>query len=756
MTRSLCIHFLSAVFYISLLVGSAALAVPVLPADYSIYPHLDRIEGHEGMTYTVEAYSLWGIDFFAVGNDVSGVQIFMIIDGSAVQMGVVQALGVERDIAVKDWNLFVATGSVGLSALSVAAPESPLFVSSLDLAGEATRVDVSATHAFVACGTGGLSIVDISNTGSMWEVGVYGTNVTAVCVDGDRLGIVNDGNVEILDITVPAAPVLLGSSTSATGASFIDVVLQGDHAYGVVYNHVERLDITIPSAITLVEELPLNSPYGLYNSRLEIEGSELFVAASRYLGILEFATGNLLRESKQVGVITDAACIGGKIITAGDERLEIYNDGLHDSVTATGIFSFPDLQFVQGIMFKDIAYGLAWSPVNAIAAKEIGGDGNFLWTLDMGPEGNTVHSMVQRGSSMAVLTYDGVLKIATVSRYGAELRGTIALPDLDPPEPRNPVMAFLDDQTVIVLDGDGLPVPYNIRVVDISDPDLPVEIGYYPLTGGYASSVMTTGSLVLLTYNSRLEVFDAQNRFSLQPLAVHDMGEAGIRIYVRGSYVYSLHNGGIVPFHGVEHLDTWDFSDPVMPVLMNQLNLATANNLVFAGDWAYQESTGLILDLADPADPKPAGNFSLPNTSVSQMSQVLASTEYLLTGWFSNSQFPSAYYLAAQSGTGEISSVGDDIPEIGPELALDAVPNPFNPRVSLRFELPVATSTRLEIFDLRGRLVADLGEEYRQAGPYSVTWDGRDREDRNLPSGVYLARLVTAKSSVSRKIVLAR
>ena len=89
-------------------------------------------------------------------------------------------------------------------------------------------------------------------------------------------------------------------------------------------------------------------------------------------------------------------------------------------------------------------------------------------------------------------------------------------------------------------------------------------------------------------------------------------------------------------------------------------------------------------------------------------------------------------------------------------MTLQAVPNPFNPRVTFRFELAVESHTRLEIFDLRGRRVADLGSRVRQAGAHSVTWDGDDTDGRNLPSGVYLARISTPESSASRKIVLAR
>ena len=138
--------------------------------------------------------------------------------------------------------------------------------------------------------------------------------------------------------------------------------------------------------------------------------------------------------------------------------------------------------------------------------------------------------------------------------------------------------------------------------------------------------------------------------------------------------------------------------------------------------------------------------------------KVLASTEYVVADYvlLGDNLGSYAHYLAAQGATWAISSVEEDLPFSGRGLTLQAVPNPFNPRVTHQFDLPAASHTRLEIFDLRGRLVADLGERFRQAGPQSETWDGVDRQGRNLPSGVYLARISTPQSAALRKIVLAR
>jgi hypothetical protein len=71
-----------------------------------------------------------------------------------------------------------------------------------------------------------------------------------------------------------------------------------------------------------------------------------------------------------------------------------------------------------------------------------------------------------------------------------------------------------------------------------------------------------------------------------------------------------------------------------------------------------------------------------------------------------------------------------------------AAPNPFNPRTTIHFDLPVAGQAQLSIYDLAGRLVRVLVEGERAAGAYEAVWDGRDSTGRAAPSGSYLARLV--------------
>jgi hypothetical protein len=68
-------------------------------------------------------------------------------------------------------------------------------------------------------------------------------------------------------------------------------------------------------------------------------------------------------------------------------------------------------------------------------------------------------------------------------------------------------------------------------------------------------------------------------------------------------------------------------------------------------------------------------------------------------------------------------------------------PNPFNPRTTIKFDLPVAGTVRLAVFDLAGRLMRTLVGEDMSPGSHEVLWDGRDVAGREVGSGTYLARL---------------
>ena len=85
-----------------------------------------------------------------------------------------------------------------------------------------------------------------------------------------------------------------------------------------------------------------------------------------------------------------------------------------------------------------------------------------------------------------------------------------------------------------------------------------------------------------------------------------------------------------------------------------------------------------------------------------------------------------------------------------------AWPNPFNPHCTLRFSLAAAGQARVELIDLAGRHVRTLMDGAMAAGPHELIWNGRDDDGREVASGIYFARLLSAGGVDTHKLVLLR
>lgn len=73
-------------------------------------------------------------------------------------------------------------------------------------------------------------------------------------------------------------------------------------------------------------------------------------------------------------------------------------------------------------------------------------------------------------------------------------------------------------------------------------------------------------------------------------------------------------------------------------------------------------------------------------------------------------------------------------------------PNPFNPSTTISYSLPVSGYTSLKVYDLLGREVVTLVDEYKQAGIYSVQLSTNNLQ---LSSGIYFYTLRVSPSANS-------
>ncbi len=95
-----------------------------------------------------------------------------------------------------------------------------------------------------------------------------------------------------------------------------------------------------------------------------------------------------------------------------------------------------------------------------------------------------------------------------------------------------------------------------------------------------------------------------------------------------------------------------------------------------------------------------------------------------------------------QIATQSVTSVNPGSSEVPEMFALQQnYPNPFNPTTTIRFTLPEAAAVRLEVFDILGRSVTTLMDDFITAGSHLVVWNARSGNGAEVSSGMYIARL---------------
>ena len=89
------------------------------------------------------------------------------------------------------------------------------------------------------------------------------------------------------------------------------------------------------------------------------------------------------------------------------------------------------------------------------------------------------------------------------------------------------------------------------------------------------------------------------------------------------------------------------------------------------------------------------------------------------------------------------------------EYALSAnYPNPFNPSTKIHYQLPTAEHIRIEVYNSLGQHVRSLQNGRKPAGHHEQSWDGKDTQGKEMPSGVYFCRMVAGTFTQNQKMII--
>jgi hypothetical protein len=83
-------------------------------------------------------------------------------------------------------------------------------------------------------------------------------------------------------------------------------------------------------------------------------------------------------------------------------------------------------------------------------------------------------------------------------------------------------------------------------------------------------------------------------------------------------------------------------------------------------------------------------------------------------------------------------------------------PNPFRFSTNISWELATGMRASIRIYDMRGRVVTTLFDQWSNPGRSLVTWSARDDFGRVLSPGVYFIRLQVGASSKATKVIYER
>ena len=83
-------------------------------------------------------------------------------------------------------------------------------------------------------------------------------------------------------------------------------------------------------------------------------------------------------------------------------------------------------------------------------------------------------------------------------------------------------------------------------------------------------------------------------------------------------------------------------------------------------------------------------------------------------------------------------------------------PNPFNPSTTILYNLSNDELVSFEIFNLNGKKVRTLVNEYQNSGPKKVIWNAENNHGRQVPAGIYLYSIVAGNVKRTKKMLLVK
>ncbi|MCP4546302.1 MAG: T9SS type A sorting domain-containing protein [bacterium] len=614
-----------------------------------------------------------------------------------------------RKVAVGGDHAYVGD-SGGLRIIDIGDSANPVEVVFLPIWNQDIHLQLVGSLLFCSFDFSGLRIFDVSNPLAPIEIGSYGGlgNVRDLTVRGDYAYLTGGGRgIHIIDVSDPIEPFLVGDCDLDFdihfGTAAGDIALLGDYAYVTIGSYgVAIADVSDPTAPF---ELVYHEVRGAAND-IVIQGDLIYLSAS-YGGIC-------ILEIEEPATLIDL----------GQYQLSGYVN---------------DIEIDDGILYVNGGY----VPEDELRAS--GERSYFSWAglylFDIEDPARPAYT------GFATTYYPNPNQVevaANIAYITSAWNGLRMLNVEDPFAPYElaPYVANMNEPDNIHVQGTlaYLSGHFGFTILDISTPGAPVQVGnFVPST--VIKHFCVLGDYVYATsYALSLMVIDVGDPSDPHLAATCDIGQHGESLQAVGDELYVADR-----LHGLIRVD---ISDPLNPVRIGSLPMEQGYPEAMDVEDGYVYVTGgfgyglRVIDVSDPLEMREVAHSNLPDEGLFiEVDDRLICIGDAFTGvWIFEHAATTA--IEPEAETPAIHALGQNFP------------NPFNPVTTINYDLHHGSTVTLEVFDVTGRLVKTLVDGVVPAGRHGVEWDGTDRRNRQVGSGLYLYRLRTDSYTETKSMVL--
>lgn len=501
--------------------------------------------------------------------------------------------------------IFLGSGGAAL-VLDVSNPLSPVLLSDqIKTHGfvEDLFYDPVTQRLYVAAGQGGMEIWDLQTASapqrlSATEIIYFGADipVEGIVVVGDMAYVAGDwGFLHWIDVSNPAIPVQVGFNGQAVRPT--DVVATSDHVYAVGNDTGAFFEGDF-SVYSIQPNGALSygggRDFGICSSAA-ISGNYAYVGCGSWY-ILDLTdpflgtVGTLPLDAGGTVISDNVAYVASG--SSGLHAVDIANPSVPQEISvydspgsANDLVRINDYIYLadgtSGVRVVDVA--------DPAAIAEVGAYDTPGWSQSVAIQGDYAY-LAGGVDGMLIVDVSDLENAALVSQYNA----TNAVYDV----------AVQGNYAYVADLSDGL------HIVDISDPIHPVGTGSYAGLDAFRVAVDGDYAYVIDSVVNQpywLRVIDVSSPAAPIEVGAVQIGTLAWRVVVDGDYVYVANNDS--------GLRIIDISDPTQPIQVGQYPALSVWDVVLQGDYAYVASADwdggfLVLDVSNPANPTLVGQYN--------------------------------------------------------------------------------------------------------------------------------------------------